>query len=223
MGIAILIRHGRSTANVDGVLAGRTPGFTLHDTGREQAQMVARAFHGITPTSVHVSPLERTVETATIIFGDGFITADALLECDYGTWAGRRIEDLSSDPLWERLHAQPSATRFPMGESIPEVAHRVIEYVSRTAAGDGLHVFVTHADPIMMLAGHAAGAPLDHYQHLDAEPCSVTVLRIDGPRFGLLALNVPPSGAEETVRSLARWQRTSVGGGGAHGSDHPSV
>ena len=223
MGIAILIRHGRSTANVDGILAGRTPGFGLHDSGREQAHTVARAFHGITPTSIHVSPLERTLETASIIFGDGFTTADALLECDYGTWSGRRLADLTGDPLWERLHAQPSATRFPHGESIPEVAHRVIEYVGRTSADHGLHVFVTHADPIMMLAGHAAGAPLDHYQHLDVEPCSITVLLVDGHRFGLVALNVPPSGAEETLRSLAHWQRTSVGEGGAHDAADPSV
>lgn len=223
MGIAILLRHGRSTANVDGILAGRAPGFGLHGSGREQAHEMARAFQGIIPTGIHVSPLERTLETASIVFGDGFTTADALLECDYGSWSGRRLEDLASDPLWERLHAQPSATRFPMGESIPEVAHRVIEYVGRIAATDGLHVFVTHADPIMMLAGHAAGAPLDHYQHLDVEPCSMTALLVDGHRFGLIALNVPPSGAQETLRSLAHWQRTSVGEGGTHGSDHPSV
>ena len=224
MGIALLLRHGRSTANVDGILAGRMPGFGLHESGRAQAHEVARAFHDVTPTSVHVSPLQRTLETASIVFGEhAFSTAEALLECDYGSWSGRPLADLAAEPLWDRLHAQPTATRFPDGESIPEVAHRIVEFVGRMAGDPGLHVFVTHADPIMMLASHAAGAPLDRYQHLDVEPCSLTAILVEGTRFGLVALNVPPSGAGETVQSLARWQRTTVSEGGADVPDHPSV
>ncbi|RBL81987.1 phosphoglycerate mutase, partial [Streptomyces cavourensis] len=33
----ILVRHGRSTANTAGVLAGRTPGVLLDERGTEQA------------------------------------------------------------------------------------------------------------------------------------------------------------------------------------------
>ncbi|MCV7162825.1 histidine phosphatase family protein, partial [Mycobacterium stomatepiae] len=33
----ILVRHGRSTSNTSGVLAGRTEGVELDDLGREQA------------------------------------------------------------------------------------------------------------------------------------------------------------------------------------------
>ena len=37
MATVILVRHGRTTANATGVLAGRTEGVTLDDVGREQA------------------------------------------------------------------------------------------------------------------------------------------------------------------------------------------
>jgi len=37
----ILLRHGRSTANTGGVLAGWTPGVQLDETGRQQARTVA--------------------------------------------------------------------------------------------------------------------------------------------------------------------------------------
>jgi broad specificity phosphatase PhoE len=37
----ILLRHGRSSANTGGVLAGWTPGVALDETGRAQAQAVA--------------------------------------------------------------------------------------------------------------------------------------------------------------------------------------
>lgn len=224
MGIAVLIRHGRSTANVDGILAGRNPGFGLHPSGRDQAHLLAKAFHGVPVASIDVSPLERTLETAGIIFGDGtFTTADELLECDYGTWSGRRIEELAKDPLWDFLHAHPSQTTFPGGESIPEVAHRVTEYVRRRTATPGLHVFVTHADPIMMLVAHAAGSPLDAYQRLNVEPCSMSVLLVDGPAFGVVSVNVPPSGAGETLQSLLHWERTTVSSGGSDASHHPPV
>ena len=41
MATVILVRHGRSTANVAGVLAGRTPGVELDDVGRGQAARTA--------------------------------------------------------------------------------------------------------------------------------------------------------------------------------------
>ena len=37
----VLLRHGRSTANTSGVLAGWTPGVNLDDHGRKQAEAVA--------------------------------------------------------------------------------------------------------------------------------------------------------------------------------------
>lgn len=224
MGIALLIRHGRSTANVDGILAGRMPGVRLHHSGHVQAEALASAFHGIACASIHVSPLERTLETASIIFGEhSFETADELLECDYGTWSGRRIEELAKDPLWDLLHSEPSKTRFPGGESIPEVAQRIIDFVTRKAAPAGLHVFVTHADPIMMAIGHAAGAPVDAYQRIDVEPCSLSVLLVKGDRTGVVAVNVPPTGAAATLQSLQHWERTTVSEGGHDDANRPPV
>ncbi len=224
MGVALLIRHGRSTANVEGILAGRLPGVPLHASGRVQAQALANAFHGITCASIHVSPLERTLETATIIFGEGhFDTADELLECNYGTWTGHKLEELAKDPLWEVLHAQPTSTTFPGGESILSVAQRVIDFITRRAAADGLHVFVTHADPIMMAIGHAAGAPVDAYQRIDVEPCSLSALLVVGDRMGVVAVNVPPTGAAATLQSLQHWERTTVSGGGHDDANRPTV
>ncbi len=41
MTTVILLRHGRTTANTGGVLAGWTPGVRLDETGQAQAQAVA--------------------------------------------------------------------------------------------------------------------------------------------------------------------------------------
>ena len=42
MPTVILVRHGRSSANTSGTLAGRTPGVKLDDTGVQQAAAVAQ-------------------------------------------------------------------------------------------------------------------------------------------------------------------------------------
>lgn len=203
MGIAVLLRHGRSVANVEGVLAGCLPGHGLHASGRDQAATVCQAFAGMAPTTIHVSPLQRTRETADIVFGaDRYTTAAELLECDYGSWSGRPLTELSSDPLWEVLHRSPASVRFPDGESITEVSTRINAFIRATATEPGMHVFVTHADPIMLAVAAAAGAAVDDYQRLHVDPCSVSVIRYE-ERATVIAVNVPPSGAAELLQAFA--------------------
>ena len=43
MATVILVRHGRTTANASGTLAGRLPGVRLDTTGHEQADRQADA------------------------------------------------------------------------------------------------------------------------------------------------------------------------------------
>ena len=46
---------------------------------------------------------------------------DRLIECDYGDWTGKPLKDLAKDPLWKVVQTQPSAARFPDGESLAEM------------------------------------------------------------------------------------------------------
>ena len=64
MATLILARHGRTTANVSGVLAGRSKGVHLDDTGVEQARAAAERLSGLPLAGVVTSPLERCRETA---------------------------------------------------------------------------------------------------------------------------------------------------------------
>jgi broad specificity phosphatase PhoE len=50
----LLVRHGRTTANASGVLAGWTPGVLLDDHGVQQAQSLAQRL-GVVPVSAVVS------------------------------------------------------------------------------------------------------------------------------------------------------------------------
>ncbi len=55
----ILVRHGRSTANTAGVLAGRTPGVGLDERGAEQAAALPARLSALAPVLAVSSPLER--------------------------------------------------------------------------------------------------------------------------------------------------------------------
>lgn len=60
----ILLRHGQTTSNVDGLLDTAAPGADLTERGREQAQAVVPALAAEPVDAIYVSPLVRTHQTA---------------------------------------------------------------------------------------------------------------------------------------------------------------
>src|SRR5215813_2954238 len=70
MATLILLRHGRTSANTSGVLAGWTPGVGLDDTGRTQAEAVGRRLRGLPLAAVVRSPLQRCQETLDIALAE---------------------------------------------------------------------------------------------------------------------------------------------------------
>lgn len=89
MATVLLVRHGRTTANATGLLAGRTPGVDLDDVGRDQAARAADRLAGVPVARVVSSPLDRCAQTARAILDRQTGAApssveDEITECDYG-------------------------------------------------------------------------------------------------------------------------------------------
>ena len=131
MATVILVRHGRTTANASGVLAGRQSGVKLDDIGREQADRAAQRLSGVTLAAVVTSPLERCRQTARAILAaqstsPRTATERGINECDYGSWQGRSLKDLAKEKLWKTVQAQPSAAAFPDGESMAGMQSRAV-------------------------------------------------------------------------------------------------
>jgi broad specificity phosphatase PhoE len=117
----LLIRHGRTTANASGLLAGWTPGVGLDETGRAQAMRLHDRLAPLPLALAVTSPLQRTVETATAVLAGRDVEAiedERLAECRYGDWEGQQLRVLAKDPLWKVVQQHPSAVRFPNGESL---------------------------------------------------------------------------------------------------------
>lgn len=88
----ILIRHGQSTANADGVWQGKLD-FPLSDAGREQARSAGEALAHETLDAFYSSPLSRAFETAEIVareagFVGEIIPMDGLIERGGGAFEG---------------------------------------------------------------------------------------------------------------------------------------
>ena len=217
------MRHGESTANAGGVLAGRDDSVELTDQGRTQVHEARDLIPELThdqPAAVFSSPIRRCLMTADELTAgvqsplDPVTVLEDLSEVDYGDWTGRKIRDLLKEPLWETVRATPSLARFPGGESLAEVAVRsrtALESASEQArdAGAKAAILVSHGDVIKMMLAHALGMEVDRFQRIAVAPASVSRLVVG--RTG----SVPPM-TVTMLGSTARGRRaqaTRPGGG----------
>ena len=69
MATVLLVRHGRTKANTDGILAGRAAGVHLDETGVAQAAKAVARLDGLRLAGVVSSPLERCRDTARALVG----------------------------------------------------------------------------------------------------------------------------------------------------------
>lgn len=224
MATVLLVRHGRTTANASGLLAGRTPGVDLDETGSTQAGDAGARLAALPLAAVVSSPMERCRQTATAILAqqqaDGvgeIVLEDELSECDYGDWQGRTLAELAKDPLWSTVQQQPSAVTFPGGESMAQMQARGVAAVrshdARLAEADphAVWVAVSHGDVIKAILADALGMHLDLFQRLDVAPASISIVHYGGPRPQVLGVN--------TLSGDLGWLRTApppdaqVGGG----------
>jgi probable phosphomutase (TIGR03848 family) len=230
----LLVRHGRTTANASGVLAGWTPGVDLDDAGREQAAALAARMAPVPLATVVSSPLPRCRSTALALLGGGgneIVEDDRLGECHYGDWTGRELKTLAKDPLWKVVQQHPSAAVFPGdgGESLRGMQLRAVDAVrdwdarvAATAGEEALWVAVSHGDVIKAVVADALGMHLDAFQRLVVDPCSVTAITYTPLRPFVLRLNDTGGDLRPLVPRRRRKRRTAraassdaVVGGGA--------
>lgn len=199
MAMLILVRHGRSTANTAGVLAGWTPGVSLDEHGAAQAAALPRRLDGLPLAAAVTSPLQRCRETLAPLLAArpdlALHTDERIGECHYGDWSGRKLSELADEPLMKIVQQHPSAASFPGGESMRAMQARAVDAVREWNArieeehgGDAAFLMCSHGDIIKSLVADALGMHLDLFQRVHVDPCSVTAIRYTPTRPFLLRL-----------------------------------
>lgn len=229
MATVVLLRHGRTTANADGGLAGHRP-VELDDIGRAQAVAVGQRLSALPLAAVVTSPLIRCRQTVELaVPGSAPELEEGLIECGYGEWEGEPLKKLAKDPLWPVVQQHPSAVVFPKGEAMAAMAARAVSAVrdwdARITAEHGPHAVwlaCSHGDVIKAIVADALGVHLDLFQRIVADPASLTAIRYTSTRPFLLRLNdtggdlaalVPPK-RRRVRRPKAGDSDAAVGGGG---------
>jgi probable phosphomutase (TIGR03848 family) len=223
------MRHGRTTANADGGLAGRRP-VELDDVGRAQAGAVGARLAGLPLAGVVSSPLIRCRQTVELALpGASAAIEERLTECGYGSWEGQPLKTLAKDPLWRVVQQHPSAVVFPGGEAMAAMAARAVEAVrdwdarvTEEHGPDAVWVACSHGDVIKSIVADALGLHLDQFQRIVVDPASITAIRYTSIRPFVLRLNdgggalaslVPPKRRRRPARARTADSDAPVGGG----------
>lgn len=227
MPTCLLVRHGRTTANAAGTLAGWTPGIELDDEGRRAAEALAARLTTLPIVAVVASPLTRCLQTADLLRagaapGVPVEEHEGLGECRYGAWTGRPLSELAKEPLWRVVQEHPSAATFPdgpthPGESLAGMSARAVAAIREVDARvlqahgpDALWAAVSHGDVIKAILADALGLHLDQFQRLVVAPASLSVVRYTDRRAFVLRTG-------DTGADLSTLRPTPAGAGAATG------
>jgi probable phosphomutase (TIGR03848 family) len=203
----LLVRHGL-TATTGHVLTGWTPGIGLDDRGQAQAAALAARLAPLPLDAIVSSPLDRCQQTAGAIAAtrdnQQVIIEDRVGECRYGDWTGKPLKKLAAEKLWRVVQAHPSAVTFPgpEGESMPDMQHRAVAAVREWNARlgqDATYLICSHGDVIKAIVADSLGLHLDQLQRIQADPCSLTVIRYTPLRPFLVRMNDRGGGVDDLM------------------------
>jgi broad specificity phosphatase PhoE len=193
----VLVRHGESEGNRDGVFTGHGPS-RLTALGRAQAEATARALADRRPAAIFTSDLPRALETAAPLARlSGVPVAEtvALRERGVGEWTGLTFREVQErwPELWQALLSRDVDFRSPGGESHRDCRARVGAFLDGLFAAPPPAPDGDEGPTRVVLVSH--GVALNHVLHhvLDVEA--------DASRFFFLLQNC----------SLSRFERRPSG------------
>jgi alpha-ribazole phosphatase len=179
-----LVRH----APVDG------PRGVIHGSDAPADVSDALAFAALKaklPASAHAvcSPARRTQETARALGLDA-VGEGAFREQDFGTWTGRRHDDLVAElgDLYRDFWKSPASNRAPGGESFVDQISRAAAGLAALPAGDV--VLVVHSGTIRAVLAIALDLAPESALRFVIDPLSLT--RIDRLEQGWRVVAVNP-------------------------------
>ena len=180
-------------------LVGRRPGVALSAAGLAEAEALATALASARFAHVFTSPQLRARQTAEAIARAQELApedAAALDEVDFGHWTGLSFAALRDDPHWHDFNRSRTRVPIPGGESMPEVAERVVGFVAALAraSANGAIACVTHGDVIRASLVTFLGMPLDLIERIDIAPASVSVVEVASGHCRVRAVNLTLAG-----------------------------
>jgi len=212
----LLVRHGTTALGAEDRFAGSTD-VPLADEGREQAERLARRLESEPLVAVYASPMQRTMETATIVgrpHGLRPVARDGLREINHGRWEGlrrREVEERFAEEYaaWEEDPLTCAPEGGEPGISVMARSLPVLHAIVRQHAG-GQVLVVSHKATIRLMVSSLLGFDARSYRdRLDQLPCCLNIVEFkNAARARLMLFNDVShyAGAPGPPRGrLSRW------------------
>jgi len=161
-----LVRHGQTDWNLEGRYHGQID-VPLNEYGRIQAGVLAKKLQGQSIAAIYSSDLQRAKETAAIISAAIHLPVrhePRLREINQGEWEGQLVDVIKAryTELWQQRTLDPANVRAPGGETLGEVAERVIRAINDIVRlhPTGSVVIVSHGLALATIICKVRGIPI---------------------------------------------------------------
>ena len=197
MGQIIFLRHGQAKNNTDRILAGRTPGVPLTDTGIKQAKQTGKLLEDMNISAIYSSPIQRAKHTAEIVGEHNSVDVtidDRLIELDMGKFTGVPYDEIFTNHgnVFMKFYNGELEIAHNGVETFADVKKRVLGIVDHVIEKhpDENVVLVTHMDPIKaMLSTIVDLSPTNLFELIIAN-ASLNIFREKDRKFSLSGINV---------------------------------
>jgi alpha-ribazole phosphatase len=199
----LLTRHGQTDWNIAGRYQGQSD-IPLNQTGRSQAEGLAKRLSTETIHAVYASDLSRAADTAHKIISmqqhthSGHLAAalqrDARWrELSFGEWEGMNYKEMSaySPDVFAKWMLDPQHVSTPNGETLGHLAERVhAAFVElKNKHKDETVLVVSHSGALQALLAFTLGVDLNRYWQFRISQASLTELHVFPDSVTLNLLN----------------------------------
>lgn len=197
MGQIIFLRHGQAKNNTDRILAGRTEGIPLTETGIKQAEHTAELLQHMNISKVYSSPIQRAKHTAEIVGKHNSLDVtidERLIELDMGKFTGMPYDEIFTNHgnVFMKFYNGELEIAHNGVETFSDVKKRVLGIVDHVIENhpDENVVLVTHMDPIKAMLSTIVDLSATNLFELIIANASLNIFREKEQKFSISGLNV---------------------------------
>jgi len=196
LSLIIFLRHAQAKNNVERILAGRTKGIPLTQTGVQQAEKIATFLQPLKISTIYSSPIERALHTAEIVankFDLGCKIDDRLTEIEMGSFSGMQYDEMFTKygNVFLKFYQDSSLIQKNGVETFSNVKKRVLDmvnYCSKKHEGQNI-LLVTHMDPIKAMISTILQLKPESLYELVIRNASLTIVKKEQNNYSLTAIN----------------------------------
>jgi len=196
----IFLRHGQAENNTKKILAGRSPGVNLTETGIQQAEETGKILESLNVSKIYSSPIDRALQTAEIVgkHCDLDITSDQrLIELDMGKFTKMPYDEIFAKHgnVFLKFYEGSDEVSENGVETFAAVQKRIfdmVDFVVNNHKNENV-VLVTHMDPIKAMIGNVLSLKPEILFELIIANASLNIFKNHDQKFYVTGINVMPS------------------------------